>query len=56
MHRALDNTSSGGDVKLPTGHGYMLVIGNLRYTVVKGSDAASWLSSFTVIHVTEITE
>lgn len=55
MHRALDNTSSGGDVKLPTGHGYMLVIGNLRYTVVRGSDAASWLSSFTVIHVTEIT-
>ena len=56
MHRALDNTNSGGDVKLPTGHGYKLVIGNLRYTVARGSDAASWLSSFTVIRVSEVNE
>lgn len=56
MHRALDNTNSGGDVKLPIGHDYSLTIGNRKYQIKKGSDAASWLSAFTVITVTEITE
>lgn len=54
MHRGLDNSSSSGDVKLPTGHNYVITIGNIRYVVQKGSDAASWLSSFTVIRVSEI--
>ena len=54
MHRALGNTNSGGDVKLPTGHDYSLIFGNSKYTIVKGSTAANWLKSFTVINVTEI--
>ena len=56
MHRALGNSNSGGDVKLPTGHGYAITVGNRSYLIKKGSDAASWLSSFTVIHVSEVNE
>ena len=56
MHRALGNSNSGGDVKLPTGHDYVIYVGGYRYVIVKGSSAVSWLKTFTVINVTEITE
>ena len=53
LHRAVGNSNSGGDIKLPTGHIYTITIGNTKYLIKKGSDAASWLSSFTVIFVSE---